>query len=239
MNPGVPAVEETPSRFDAHREQLLQVHADLHRLDRVEVLRFQPRERLPFLLRQTIDVLQEDVAPALDLEVVPRLLAPHLVDGLVGEFDDVKFVERDLGVGEVLFDPGLECSPHVDAGVGHRFAPAAMRLEEIREFLHGRRVLAVGDVDDLAPRHVNEQADVVVAAPRRSLVGGDAPHPRQIQLLHRPPDVVFDDAPQARVVLAEPLGRIGDRHRLGQRQHIGLEQQRETRSRASPRKIHV
>ena len=90
--------------------------------------------------------------------------APHLVDGLVGEFDDVKFVERDLGVGEVLFDPRLECSPHVDAGVGHRFAPAAMRLEEIREFLHGRRVLAVGDVDDLAPRHVNEQADVVVAA---------------------------------------------------------------------------
>ena len=62
----------------------------------------------------------------------------------------------------------------------------AMRLEEIREFLHGRRVLAVGDVDHLAPRHVNEQADVVVAAPRRSLVGGDAPHPRQIQLLHRP-----------------------------------------------------
>ena len=40
-----------------------------------------------------IDVLQEDVAPALDLEVVPRLLAPHLVDGLVGEFDNVKFVE--------------------------------------------------------------------------------------------------------------------------------------------------
>ena len=172
-----------------------------------------------------IDVLQEDVAPALDLEVVPRLLAPHLVDRLVGELDDVEFVERDLGVREALFDPRLEGSPHVDAGVGHRLAPAAMRLEEIREFLHRRRVLAVGDVDHLAPRHVDEQADVVVAAPRRSLVGGDAPHLRQIKLLHRPPDVMFDDAPQARVVLAEQPRRIGDRHCLGQRQHEGLKQQ--------------
>jgi hypothetical protein len=45
------------------------------------------------------------------LDVVPRLLAPHPIDGLVGGFDDVKFVERDLGVREVLFDPRLECSP--------------------------------------------------------------------------------------------------------------------------------
>ncbi len=111
-----------------------------------------------------------------------------------------------------------------------------MRLKEIREFLHRRRVLAVGDVDDLAPRHIDEQADVVVAAPRRSLVGGDAPHLRQIQLLHRPPDIVFDDAPQARVMLVEQPRRIGDRHRLGQRQHEGLKQQREARSRASPRR---
>ena len=135
-------------------------------MDRVQVLRFQARQRLLFLLRQTIDVLQEDVAPALDLEVVSPP-PPHLVDRLVGEFDDVEFVERDLGVREVLLDPRLEGSPHVDAGVAHRLAPAAMRLEEIREFLHGRRVLALGDVDDLAPRHVDEQADVVVAAPRR------------------------------------------------------------------------
>ena len=91
-----------------------------------------------------IDVLEEDVAPALDLEVVPRLLAPHPVDGLVGEFDDVEFVERDLGVLEVRLDPRLERRPHVDAGVGDRLALAAVRLEEIREFLHRRGVLAVG-----------------------------------------------------------------------------------------------
>ena len=97
------------------------------------------------------------------------------------------------GVGEVLLDPRLECSPHVDAGVGHRLALAAVRLEEIREFLHRRRVLAVGDVDHLAPRHVDEQADIIVAAPRRSLVGGDPTHLRQIQLLHRPPDVMSDN----------------------------------------------
>jgi hypothetical protein len=85
---------------------------------------------------------------------------------VVGELDDMEFVEGDLGVRKVLFDPRLEGRPHVDAGVGHRLALAAMRLEEIGEFLRGRRILAVGDVDDLAARHVDEQADVVVAAPR-------------------------------------------------------------------------
>ena len=47
---------------------------------------------------------------------------------------------------------------------------------------------------------------------------------------------MFDDAPQARVVLAEQPRRIGDRHCLGQRQHEGLKQQREARARASPRR---
>ncbi len=165
-----------------------------------------------------------------------RFLAPHLVDGLVGEFDDVEFVERDLGVLEIRFDPRLERRPHVDARVADRLALAAVRLEEIREFLHRSGVLAVGHVDDFAPRHVDEQADVVVAAPRRGFVGGDPPQLRQVQPLHRAPNVVLDDAPQPRIVLAQPLGRVGDRHRLGQRQHIGLKQQRETGARPSPRR---
>ena len=50
---------------------------------------------------------------------------------------------------------------------------------------------------------------------------------------------MLDDAPQARVVLAEQPRRIGDRHRLGQRQHEGLKQQGEARSRASPRRRHL
>src|SRR5271166_5316324 len=83
----------------------------------------------------------------------------------------VDFVERDLGVLEVRLDPRFERRPHVDAGVGDRLALAAVRLEEIREFLHRRGVLAVGHVDDFAPRHVDEQADIVVAAPRRGFVG--------------------------------------------------------------------
>ncbi len=137
---------------------------------------------------------------------------------------------------KVRLDPRFERRPHVDAGVGDRLALAAMRLEEIREFLYRRGILAVGCVDHFAPRHVDEQADVVVAAPRRGFVGGDPPHLRQIQRLHRAPHVMFDDPPQARVVLANPLGRIGDRHRLGQRQHVGLEQQREPGARPSPRR---
>src|SRR5208282_3950037 len=123
-------------------------------------------QRLLLLLRQMIDVLQEDVAPALDLEVGLRLLTPHFVDGLVGELDDVELVERDLGVLEIRLDPRFERRPHVDAGVADRLALAAMRLQEIGEFLHRRGVLAIGHVDDFAPRHVDEEADVIVAAPR-------------------------------------------------------------------------
>src|SRR5208283_651015 len=63
--------------------------------------------------------------------------------------------------------------------------------QEVGEFLHRRGVLAFGDVNHLAPRHVDEQADVVVAAPRRGLIGGDASHRRQIQRLHRPPHVML------------------------------------------------
>ena len=47
---------------------------------------------------------------------------------------------------------------------------------------------------------------------------------------------MLDDPPQTRVVLAQPLGRIGDRHRLGQSQHVSLEQQREPGTRPSPRR---
>ena len=107
-------------------------------------------------------------------------------------------------------------------------------LQELLELLYRRGVLAFGDIDHLAPRHIDEQADVVVAAPRRGLISRDAPHFGQIQRLHRAPHVMLDDAPQPRVVLAHPLGRIGDRHRLGQRQHISLEQQREARARPRP-----
>ena len=58
------------------------------------------------------------------------------------------------------------------------FAPAAMRLEEIREFLDGRRVLAVGDVDDLAARAMstNRLMGIVTLAtftcqPREAVIG--------------------------------------------------------------------
>ena len=88
------------------------------------------RQRL-LLLRQMIDVLQEDIAPPLDLEVVPRLLAPHLVDRLVGEFDDVKFVERDLG--------GLnrQCERETFADqLPEVVCPHARRTQRVAELVH-------------------------------------------------------------------------------------------------------
>ncbi len=82
----------------------------------------------------------------------------------------------DFGVGEVLFDPGLERRAHVDARVADRLSVAAVRDQKIREFLHRSGVLAVGYIDDLAARHINEQADIIVAAPRRSFIRRDLAH---------------------------------------------------------------
>ena len=109
-----------------------------------------------------------------------------------------------------------------------------MRLQKIREFLHRSGVLALGYVDDLAADHINEQADMIVAAPRRSFIRRDLPQLGQVLFLDRLPYIVVENAPQPRIVLAHPLGDVGYRHRLGQRQHIGFKQQRETRTRASP-----
>ena len=82
-----------------------------------------------------------DAAPCGPERTLPKGCRRSSNGGLVGEFDDVEFVERDLGVLEVRLDPRFERRPHVDAGVGDRLALAGVRLEEIREFLHRRGVL--------------------------------------------------------------------------------------------------
>ena len=83
----------------------------------------------------------------------------------------------------------------------------------------------VGDVDDLACIDVDEQRNVVVAAFRRRFVDCRAPergeiHPSQCRL-----DVVLDDAPQARVVLADQPRGGGHRHVRDQRHGERFEQQ--------------
>ncbi len=52
-------------------------------------------------------------------------------------------------------------------------SPAAVPLQKRREGVDGRRIFAVGDIDDLATSHVYEQADVVVAPTRGRLVCRD------------------------------------------------------------------
>ena len=134
---------------------------------------------------------------------------------------ELNFLEVVLGLGEFFLVPRLDCSPLSVVGLVYRFAQAAMRLEEIREFLDGRRVLAVGDVDDLAPRHVNEQADVIVAAPRRSLSGGDGRNREKFSFFTARPGVLLCDTSASRVLLAARPHRLSEPHRLGPGQRIG------------------
>src|SRR5580700_7940900 len=60
-------------------------------------------------------------------------------------------------------------------------------LQKIREFLHRSGVLALGYVDDLAAHHIDEQADIIVAAPRRCFIRRDLLQLGQVLFLSRLP----------------------------------------------------
>ena len=110
-----------------------------------------------------------------------------------------------------------------------------MGVDVIGELTNRIGVAAIGDEDDAAPIDVDEDGDVVVAAFCGGLVdarrGADA---GEIHARDGRADVVEDDAPQSRVVLADETGRGGDRHVRDERHGERLEQQREARALASP-----
>src|SRR5271156_6730253 len=79
---------------------------------------------------------------------------------------------------------------------------------------------------------IDEQRDVVVAAPRGGLIDGDVGHLRGVHSRPRLIDVVVNDAPQPGVVLADDAGHRGHRHGRNHGHDQRLEQQGEAAVRA-------
>ena len=112
------------------------------------------------------------------------------VDGFVDELDEVEFVEGDLGVGQALRDAGDEGRAHVNAHLGNGLGISAMGRQVVSERIDRAGILAVGDEQNPAADEIDEQADIIVATPRRRLVTGHAGDLRVIGAVPRLFDVV-------------------------------------------------
>src|SRR5262249_8790247 len=145
--------------------------------------------------------------------------------------------EGDFSFGKVFRDALDVGATHVDAHLLDAGGIRVVAVDMISETSNSRRIIAFGDVDDLPRVQVDEQRDVVLAALGRSLIDGDASQVRAVHARHRLLDIVLDEAPQTRVVLADEAGGSCDRHALDEGHDERLEQKREAGSGPCPRHI--
>lgn len=65
-------------------------------------------ERFLLFSGQVAGIFQPHVAALLQCGLCLLFLAPDLVNGFVEQFDNIEFVEGDLAIGQVRFDPDDE-----------------------------------------------------------------------------------------------------------------------------------
>ena len=140
--------------------------------------------------------------------------AADLVDGIVDQLDRMELVEGDFSFGKVFRDALYVGAAHVAAYFLDAGRIGVVIVDVIREPSNSRRIVAFGDVDDFPGVHVDEQRDVVLTALGRGFIDGDAPQLGEVHARHRRIDVMLNDTPQTRVVLANEAGSSGDRHIL-------------------------
>ena len=114
---------------------------------------------------------------------------------------------------------------------------AAVRGQIFGEGRHGLGVLALGGEQHPGLVDVDEQRDVVVAAPRGGLVDGDLGDARGVGPRPRLVHIVVQHAPQPGVMLADHLGHGLDRHGGDHGHEQCLEQQGEAAVGPCPRHV--
>lgn len=186
--------------------------------------------RLP--LRQVLLAFEPDVPrvpeqPPL-LGRLPRLPGPHQVELPVRRLHHVEPVDHPRRVGEPGGDARREGWGHV-AGHGPD-APtvAAVRLQVVREALHGRRVAAFRAEHGALPVEVDEHGEVVVPALAGRLVDAYARDIGEVDVEAGAPDEAVEHPPERRVAGAEHLGRALHWHpRHDHHEGVRLEQRGE------------
>lgn len=187
--------------------------------------------------REARAVLQQRPAQATERGIGALLDVPRTIDRRVDVPTDLELVERHTYVGR-MFDTALdESERHIDAdGAGlRRICIAALNL--VHE-LTDRVGSAPFDDGQHTPLGCGGwEPDVLVATGLRSLIDCQLPYRRQLGPREGKCDIAFADRrhPVPALALQPGGGRRG--HLLAQHQHHGLEQRRETREPASPRRI--
>ena len=99
-----------------------------------------PVFRLALVSRPISVVLQSEVAAALEFRPALDLVAPHFVDGIADQLHDIKLVEGDLGLGEVLAHASDLGAAHVDADLLYARCVGVVTVDPVRKL--GDRVSA-------------------------------------------------------------------------------------------------
>ena len=162
--------------------------------------------------RQIGVVHQPEVAAALEFWPALGLVAPHFIDGITDQLHDMKLVEGDLGLGEVLAHASDVGTAHIDADLLYARCVRVVIVDSVGEPGYRVGAAAFGDVDDTTLIDRDEQRNVVAPASCGGLVDRDALQRSQIKLGERRLDVMMNDAPEFGVVPSEHAGCGRDRH---------------------------
>lgn len=186
-------------------------------------------------IRKRVGILQEGVFVALQRLMFLALGFTHRVHGFIEQFDDMKTVEGDLGVGEGIFDADNEGGRQVHAGLLNLFGWSALAFQMIANGLHARFALAFADMNHASSVHVDTQCDVVVALAGRGFINtepGDSGWIVGFEGLAYP---MIKDGPDALWINPHQFGDSVDGHlAFDQGQRQGLEQQGKTTARTRP-----
>ena len=139
----------------------------------------------------------------------------------------MELVEGDGRIGQMLGGALDEGRAHVDADLADRLGITAMRGQVIGEGGDGAGILALGGEQHAGLVDIDEQRDVVVAAPGGGLIDGDPGHRRGVGPRPRLVHIVMQHAPQPCVVLAHHPRHGPDRHGGDHGHQQCLEQQGE------------
>ena len=160
--------------------EVLEGQADLVGTRGLEVADWEIFERLPMSIRSVGRVAQLDIARAAQQALALLFRAAHLIDRVFDDFDGVELIEGDSGFWQALGNALDEGRPHVDADFTDSHRLAAMRGQAIGRHGYGLGILALSCEQHPSLVDINEQRDLVMASPSRSLIEGNPGYVRDV-----------------------------------------------------------
>ncbi len=161
-------------------------------------------------------VLKPNVAAALEHGSGFHLCPTHRIDGLIGELDDVEFIEGDVRPRQLFLHPATIARRHIDADVADVLRAAAVGLEVVGELRDHLGLAPLGGEQQPRFLEIVKEADVLMPAPRGGLVQADGGDAGEVLLRARLLDVMVQHPPQAHVAHPQQLRDLAYRHRPAQ-----------------------